>query len=64
MVKQACKYYILQCLLYALYWLIHYSRKILKGILNHSDETFHQALLSSLIDLLSQLKQFPVPILE
>ncbi|ANH78276.1 hypothetical protein [Candidatus Chlamydia sanziniae] len=64
MVKQACKFYILQCLLCALYWLIKYSRKLLKGFIEHSDETFYQALLSSLIDLLSQLKQLPAPISE
>lgn len=64
MLKQACKYYVLQCLLYILSWIIHYSRKLLKGILNHSEETFSQAVLSSLIDILLQLKHSPTLRLE
>ncbi|SPN73608.1 hypothetical protein C10C_0441 [Chlamydia serpentis] len=64
MIKQACKFYLLQCLLCALYWLLKYCRKLLKGTLDHSEETFYQAFLSSIIDLLYQLKQLPAPASE
>ncbi|ADZ18612.1 MULTISPECIES: hypothetical protein [Chlamydia] len=61
MVKQTCKLYLLQCLFYALYWLIYYCRKILQGIPNHPDEPLFQAFLSSFIELLSSLKHLPNP---
>ncbi|MFJ1509093.1 hypothetical protein SBV45_00150 [Chlamydia crocodili] len=61
MVTQTCKLYLLQCLFYALYWLIYYCRKLLRGIPDHPDEPLFQAFLSSLIDLLSSLKQLPNP---
>ncbi|AHK62961.1 hypothetical protein BOKEGFJH_00088 [Chlamydia avium] len=61
MIKHTCKLYLLQCLFYVLYWLIYYCRKLLRGITHHTDEPLFQAFLSSLIDLLSHLKQLPNP---
>ncbi|AQT77478.1 hypothetical protein [Chlamydia gallinacea] len=59
MIKHTCKLYLLQCMFYALYWLIYYCRKLLRGITDHTNEPLAQAFLSSLIDLLSSLKQLP-----